>query len=282
MAVVRSVLFILLCGLAIFAADAVFRASLLSRVRPVILTPSDNAVVTGDVEVHWDGHQPMRVQLGRVGEELRDLGEQSSPFVIDADELGREGGYRLVLNDPGFAGWLGTTRNFQYHPGSSFDVPAPNSSSTDTKYLFLALEAARGARDKARNRSRDLRKENAALRHENTRLQLRVQELDESQDADSAHAADLENNLIDLAAELRSANAENAALRTRLASVIPCTAWGYYSYPRPQTIPVTRRVVLVSNLRGDIFRDQPSCESFRRDDGTAASTCFCVGNTWGE
>jgi len=87
--------------------------------------------------------------------------------------------------------------------------------------------------------------------------------------------------LSQLAEENRALAEENGALRLRLGSVIPCTVWGYYSYPRPQTIPVTRRTLLVSDARGQIFRVQPDCETLRRADPTAASICFCVGNSWG-
>ncbi|HYD49796.1 MAG TPA: bZIP transcription factor [Terriglobales bacterium] len=280
---IRSLVTILMCGVAIFAADTLFRSSVLSRVRPIVLVPNENAVVDPPVTLHWDGPQPMRVKLGRVGEELADLGEQRSPFTIPADRLERDGGYRLLLQDPVLGNWVSAQRNFQYHEhGDSAQPPPERTDLQGSEYLFLALNAARDARDKARERSREQRKENAELRHEIARLQLRIQDLGEAQDADAAHAADLENRLVELANELRGAAAENAALRVRLASVIPCTAWGYFSYPRPQTIPVTRRVVLVSNLRGDIFRDQAACEVFRREDGSAASACFCVGNTWGE
>ena len=84
-----------------------------------------------------------------------------------------------------------------------------------------------------------------------------------------------------LAEENRSLADENAALRLRLSAVNPCTVWGYYSYPRPQTIPVTRRTLMVSDTRGQIFRAQIECETLRRSDPTAVSICFCVGNSFG-
>lgn len=280
----RSLFTAVLIAFAVFAADVVFRTSVLARLRPLILTPAPNAVVDAAPELRWDGPQPMQVEVGRVGEELQKLGPQQSPYALPPAILVREGGYRVVLTDPTFGSWVSAIRSFQYHPHETPPEPKDTAATPeqDSQYLMLAFDAARQARDKARARSKDLRREMATLRSDNERLQSRIQELYDVQDVDSSHSSDLENKLLDLAAELRNRNAENAMLRSRLDSVIACTAWGYYSYPRPQTIPVTRRIVMVSNTRGEIFRDQVACETYRRDDASAASACFCVGNTWGD
>jgi hypothetical protein len=73
---------------------------------------------------------------------------------------------------------------------------------------------------------------------------------------------------------------ENQLLRMRLDSIPACTTWGYLSYPRPQNIPRTRRIVVVSNGRGEVFRSQPECVLTRRNDPTAGSPCVCVGRVW--
>lgn len=280
---VRSLVTALLCGIAVLLADLAFRTSVLNRVRPVILTPADNAVLDADLELAWDGPSEMQVLLSRIGEESRDLGVHTSPLSVSADEFGRPGGYRVEVRHPTVGSWIAASRNIQHHGSDGEDLsPAIAVDPGDSEYLLLALDAARQSRDKARTRSRELRRENALLRGDAGRLQGKLEELYEAQDADTSHTADLENRLANLAADFRALAAENGALRLRLGSANPCTVWGYFSYPRPQTIPRTRRVVTVSNTVGDIFRDQASCEALRADDSTAASPCFCVGNTFGE
>jgi hypothetical protein len=41
-----------------------------------------------------------------------------------------------------------------------------------------------------------------------------------------------------------------------------------------------RFVMLVSDGRGAVFRDQLQCEANRRADLTSASPCVCVGSPW--
>jgi regulator of replication initiation timing len=143
------------------------------------------------------------------------------------------------------------------------------------------MAVARAARDKALERSKTLREENATLQAESLRLGKEIERLSQVQEDDAARAAELERRLAQLGEENRALADENAALRQRLSSVVPCSVWGYYSFPRPQTVPVTRRVLMVSDTRGRVFRTQIECEVLRRDDATAASICFCVGNPWG-
>ena len=272
----------LLCAVAIIAGDTLFRASLLRQLRPVIVWPVGQAVVDPPVEVRWEGPRLMRVFLSAAGEEPRDLGGHESPLVVDAAEFPRDGGYRVDIQALRLGDWVQATRWFQVHAAvvkpARDEQTAPAPAGLD---LLRALEAARAARDKAQGRSKFLRQENAALRDESQRLATQLEAVYESRDEDAERTAQLERRLAQLAEENRALGEENAAVRQRLASVIPCTVWGYFSFPRPQTIPVTRRVLMVSDMRGRVFRAQIECETVRHDDVTAASTCFCVGSSWG-
>lgn len=274
----------LFCAAAILAGDLLFRTSLLRWVRPVILTPVSRAVVEAPVQVYWDGPRRMRVFLTAVGDERHDLGVHESPFVLDAPQFPREGGYRVDLEALSFPTWIRATRWFQVHaPEVPQKVPPepPHDVPAEKVDMSRALARARLARDKAQERTKALRDENATLRGESERLAKQVETLAQTQEEDAAHVEELERRLTQLAEENRSLADENAAIRQRLGSVVPCTVWGYFSFPRPQTVPVTRRVLMVSDTTGRVFRGQLECETVRRDDVTAASICFCVGNSWG-
>ncbi|HUP10210.1 MAG TPA: hypothetical protein VMU47_23865 [Caldimonas sp.] len=280
---IRAIGTALLCAAAILAGDLLFRTSLLRSVRPVILAPPSRAVLEPPVQVYWDGPQRMRVFLTAVGDAERDLGVQESPFVLDASQFPREGGYRIDLAALSFGEWIRATRWFQVH---TIEVPKPEQeppreTPPENHETERALAAARAARDKAQERSKSLREENAALRTESERLAKQVETLAQTQEEDAAHAEELERRLAQFAEENRALADENAVIRQRLGSVVPCTVWGYYSFPRPQTVPVTRRILMVSDTRGRVFRGQLECEAVRHDDITAASICFCVGNSWG-
>jgi regulator of replication initiation timing len=280
---IRAIGIAMLCAAAILAGDLVFRTSLLRWVRPVILVPVTRAVVEPPVQIYWDGPRRMRVFLTAVGDQPRDLGVHESPFVVAAREFPREGGYRVDLQALSFGNWIRATRWFQVHAAEPpKPAPAAHQESPPASHdLTRALTLVRAARDKAQERSKGLRDENAALRGETERLTKQVETLAQTQEEDAAHAEELEQRLGQLAEANRALADENAAIRQRLNSVVPCTVWGYYSFPRPQTVPVTRRILMVSDTVGRIFRGQFECETVRRDDPTAASVCFCAGNSWG-
>lgn len=280
---IRPIVTALLCTAAIVAGDIVFRKSLLDQLRPVIVSPANHAVLEPPVQVHWEGPQRMRVWLSIEGEELRDLGIHESPTEIGSDQFPRDGGYEVELKGLRFGNWIRTSRQFQVHAAAP-RPPAPEDHTNhpdEIKNLLHALEAARTARDRAHGRTKFLTEENAALREESERLAEQVQSLYKTEEDDAAHVSELEHRLAQLGEENRALAEENAAIRLRLSGVIPCTVWGYFAYPRPQTIPVTRRMLMVSDTRGQIFRAQAECEIIRRADATAASICFCVGNSWG-
>lgn len=272
----------LLCAVAVVAADAAFRTTLLHQLRPVIVAPSDQAVVSPPVQLRWEGPAQMRVFIGAAGEAPRDLGVHESPMEIGNDEIRREGGYEVVLRALRFGDWIHATRRFQVH-GEATPSPTPPSHAPPAAELDLrrALTAARAARDKALGRTKFLREENTALRDESQRLARQLEASYQTQEDDAQRTADLERRLTELGGENRTLGEENAALRMRLGSVIPCTVWGYFSFPQQQMIPVTRRTLLVSDPQGRVFRLQPECEFIRRLDANAASGCFCVGNSWG-
>lgn len=281
---IRGIITIVLCAVAVFAGDIAFRRSLLDELRPVIVSPMSRAVLEPPVQVRWEGPQRMRLRLSVEGEEPRDLGIHESPVEIGADQFPRDGGYQVELQGLRFGSWIRASRQFQIHTTVA-SAPAqpdhPTNRLDDTKNLLHALEAARTARDRAHGRTKFLSEENAALREESERLTEELQSLYKTQEDDATHIADLERRLGQLNDENRALAEENTAIRARLGAVVPCTVWGYYGYPQPQTVPIPRRFLMVSDPRGQIFRAQAECEIIRRADVTAASICFCVGNSWG-
>ncbi len=279
----RAVLTAVLALAGIVVGDMAFRASLLRQLRPVILTPADQAVVNPPIRLAWEGPQRMRVLLSIAGEAQRDLGVHESPLDIANDQFPRDGGYGIEVQALTYGDWIHATRWFQVHaaPERQAEADHDKSHGWEAKDLLHALEAARTARDKALGRTKFLSEENAALRDESERLAKQVESLYKAQEDEAEQRAELERRLNQLGDENRALAEENAAVRMRLSSVVPCTVWGYFNYPRPQTLPLTRRVLMVSDGRGQIFRGQPECELMRRGDPTAASICFCVGNSWG-
>jgi hypothetical protein len=285
-AAIRALATILLCGAAVFAADTAFRGSLLTHVRPIILTPGVRAATTTPVQLRWEGPRDMRVLLYPSGAEPVDLGVQQSPFEIAAAAFPRDGGYRIDIRHPRFGTWIRARQWFHLTVPPPAEAPAepPPTASGDAeiKELESVLEAERQTREAERLRRQALAQEARALRQESERLAEEVESLYEEQEEDSEYIARLETRIDQLTREQRSLSEESAALQLRLSRVIPCSVWGYYSYPRPQTIPVTRRLLRVSTNVGRIFRFAVECEAVRRGDETAASECFCVGNSFGE
>jgi regulator of replication initiation timing len=278
----RAVIIAVLSFAGIIAGDVLFRTSLLRQIRPVILSPSDQAVIDPPVHLVWDGPRQMRVLLSIAGEAERDLGVHESPFDIPSDRFPRDGGYSIEVRSLSFRGWIRAARWFQVHAAPEHEQePGHKTRAWEAKDLLRALEAARTARDKAFGRTKFLSEENAALRDESERLAKQLEALYKSQDDETERTAELEKRLAQLTEENRALTDENAAIRQRLSTVVPCTVWGYFSFPQPQMIPFTRRALNVSDGRGQVFRTQPECEIIRRADPTAASICFCVGNSWG-
>jgi hypothetical protein len=282
---VRAVVTALLCAAAILAADAVFRTSLLLQLRPLIVSPADQAVLDPPVRLRWEGPRHMRVLLALSGEPPRDLGVHESPLEIASDQFPREGGYQIQVQALRFGSWIRATRWFQVRVTAPVNAPPQpedhKARTWDTQDLLRALDAARSARDKAQSRTKFLNEESATLREQSERLAKQLEALYKSQDDEAERIAELEQRLSQLGEENRALAEENAAIRQRLSSVIPCTVWGYYSFLRLQAVPPIRRVLTVTDTRGQVFRAQGDCELLRRIDVTAASICFCVGSSWG-
>src|SRR5207253_1703378 len=135
--------------------------------------------------------------------------------------------------------------------------------------------AARSARDRAQDRLKFLREEIRGQRTEGERLSKQLESVFKAQDDEAARTAGLEERVDQLAGENRTLAEENAAVRLRLSNVIPCSVWGYYSYPRLRASePMAVRLLMVSDGRGQVLRTQPDCELLRRSDSGAASICF--------
>ncbi|HVM94876.1 MAG TPA: hypothetical protein VMT89_00740 [Candidatus Acidoferrales bacterium] len=283
----RSIGIVLLSFAAIVGGDSLFRTSLLSQVRPVILSPTEQAIVDPPVSVEWDGPPRMRVALRVSGGETHDFGIQTSPFTLHAEDFPREGGYAVNLQEPSFPNWINATRNFQIEAAETAPA-AETEPQTDgngdpiiqLKDFLRALKASRTSRDRAHQRAKFLTEELSTLRSENERLSKELEKVYQSEEQDGERSNQLERQLTQLSDQLRGLADENGALRMRLSTVIPCSLWGYYSFPRPNTVPLTRKVLLISDLAGQVFHNQADCETARRTDTSSGSPCFCVGSAW--
>lgn len=269
--------------LTVVAADALFRASLLRLVRPVIVEPADGAVVASPVRVVWEGPQRMRVTLRYAGREQWDLGVRESPFELPPAHLRERGLYSVELRSISLGDWIHASRSFSTDGEPSTPLSPAQSEDVSAKLAALeeSLQDMRDAQEDTHEENTNLYEENAAIREENAILTEELQQLAEAEQRALGQQAALEREFARLVEENRLLLEELAQLRTRLASVVPCSVWGYFAYPRPQTIPPSRRVVTVSNNQGEVFRTQAQCENRRRRDSTQASPCFCVGNSWG-
>jgi len=277
--------------LAVVAADLLFRASLLRLVRPVIVSPADGEVVAAPVRVRWEGPRQMRVTLRHAGRDKWDLGVRESPFLIPAEDLRGRGLYSIEVRSPTFGDWVSAQRSFS--TDGSVEAPEgkgerqagePRSDDVGSKLAALeeSLQEMRDAQEDSHDENTNLYEENAAIREENAILTEELQQVSESEQRALGQLAALQQEYARLVEEHRLMLLELSQLRSRLDTIVPCSVWGYFSYPRPRTIPPTRRVVVVSDAQGEVFRTQNICERVRRRDSTSASVCFCVGSSFGE
>ncbi len=288
MRLLPSLALLLLCTLGVVVADVAVRSSILAHLRPVVITPRSAAVVRPPVEVEWDGPRQMRVYVRPSGGAAMDAGLHTSPAELPAAFFPREGSYELELVSPTFGGWIRAQRKIQVYfasPATASAAPTPTPASRrerpeGVKDLLRALKAARVARDRANERAKFLADENAALREESERLARQLETLTNQAEGGASEVEALERQVSELSEQNRAMAEELNVLRWRLASLPPCFVWGYYSFPRPNTYPATRRVVVISNLAGQIFRNQAECEVARRLDATAGSLCFCASSPW--
>lgn len=281
---IRPLYTALLCALAVFFADVLFRTSVLQFVRPIILTPTHQAVLVPPVELRWSGPDAMRVVLAISGGDRQDLGIHRSPFEIAADNFPRDGGYEVAIEAQRWGRWIRAQQVFQVHsemPEETAVEPTPESPPTGLRDLTRALESARATRNRSQDRVRFLREENRALQAEKERLAKELETAYSTQDDDAERFEHLREQGDQLAEENRVLADALAALRLRLANVISCTVWGYYGGYPVHGSSGARRTLVVSDAGGQVFRLQPQCELFRSTDSTSASPCFCVGNSWG-
>jgi hypothetical protein len=273
----------LICATAVVATDVVLHSSLLRLLQPRILSPADGAIVTGTLNVSWEGPQRMEATLTGTGQRI-DLGLRESPFEIDAARFPRPGQYGIELRAPRLGGLIGAERRFMVrrareHPATAQPAigdepesgPPPTPQHTDDGTAQLRAE-----RDQLRGEVETLQGQLTRLREDSADL---GQALDELQADTDARLAASEQQREELGREHLLALQENQFLRMRLQSIPPCTVWGYLSYPRPQTNPPSR-VVLVSDRSGAVFRSEVDCVRARRTDPSGASSCVCVGSVW--
>jgi hypothetical protein len=269
-------------AMATVVGDAFFRASLLRSLRPVIEEPPDGATVDLPVRVRWEGPQKMRVILRFAGRERWEVGIHQSPLELPRDYFSERGLYHVEIRSPRFGTWISDSRSFAVKETPATVRPEEQSTlSAQLAALQRSLFQLRQTQDEMRDENTELYEENAAIREENAILTEELHRLAEAEQRAAGRTAALEQQHGELLETHRSLLEETNALRLRMADIVPCTVWGYFSFPRPQTIPATRRRVTVSNDEGEVFRTQTRCERVRRGDPTSSSPCFCVGNSFG-
>lgn len=272
---------VLVSAMAVIATDVTFRSTLLRTLWPAIISPADGAITTTPVTVRWEGPEPMLVTL--TGSGIReDLGLRNSPFEIDRRYFPRPGQYGIEIRSPVLGRLASAERRFLVRPPKPPPAPveAPEDFSGTIHDLNETVSRLQDERTQLHDQSAALSQENDTLRRENQELSTAIDELRAAHEQVDSHLAALEAQQADLARQYADALEGNRLLRSRIESIPACVTWGYLSYPRPQTIPLSRRIVLVSNTRGEVFRTHRECELTRRIDRTAASQCFCVGSPW--
>jgi regulator of replication initiation timing len=276
----RILLIAVVVASAALAADLAFQSTLLRALWPVVLTPPDGAIVTPPITLRWEGPPHLSVVLITNG--LRqDLGQHDSPFEIASDRFPRPGQYSVEVRSALLGAWSQTQRRFLVQLPEAAPEPTPCADRTgEIETLQGAVARLESERNEALEQIAALRQTTDQLQTENAALAARVDELHQLQDQLDAAQETAEGQREDAARQRQELSEENRLLRAQLESVPPCTTWGYLTYPRPQTIPTTRRLVVVSDSQGLIFRSQLQCEITRRVDRGAASPCVCVGQTW--
>jgi hypothetical protein len=270
--------------ISVVAADLLFRASLLRLVRPVIVDPADGAVVAAPVQVRWEGPRRMRATLRYAGRESWDLGVHESPFEIPRESLRERGLYSVELRAMALGDWIGATRSFSTDGEPALAPAPPQRDDVSAKLAALeeSLQEMRDSQEDSHDENTNLYEENASIREENAILTEELQQTAESEQRAAGQLAGLEREYARLADENRLLMDEVLQLRSRLGNIVPCSVWGYFAVPRLQTLPPTRRTVVVSDGDGEVFRSQSACEQFRRPDQSSVSICFCVGSSFGD
>jgi hypothetical protein len=270
---------IVACAITVVVVDVLVQTSLLRIVRPVITHPADGAITEVPVIIRWEGLEPLSVTL--TGSGLRqELGPRHSPFELGQRLFPRPGQYRVTLRSPSFGRLIRTDRLFLVTLPEADEASAERTAPDDEKPkndAALLVARLREERDRLATEKSSLNEDNRALTLDNRDFAADLDHLQQESDQTAQRLAQVEAQQAELLEEHLLVVQENQLLRMRLDSLPACTTWGYLSYPRPQNIPQTRRIVLVSNGRGDVFRSQAECFVTRRNDPTAGSPCVCVG-----
>jgi regulator of replication initiation timing len=281
----RIALVLLLSATTVVITDLTFQSTLLHTLWPVILTPADGAITNAPVTVRWEGPQPMLATLRRGGRRQA-LGLRPSPFEIDASRFRHPGQYAIELQSPKWGGAIKAERRFLVRrPPEPEPTPVPEekTENTDTaKDLDEIIRRLRSERDRIEAENQALYDENTKLRLDNRDLSQSLDDLHDQQEQTDSRLAAAESQQAELMQQHMAVLQQNQLLRNRIQTVPACTTWGYLSRPRAETMPSTRRIFVVSNGQGVIFRNELQCELTRRNDRTAASPCVCVGTPWGE
>jgi hypothetical protein len=271
---------ILVVALTVIGTDFALRSSLLDVLRPEVVEPADEAITTPPVVVSWDGPRPMHATLAGSGLSV-DLGLRDSPFFIEAEHFPKPGRYRIDLDSPSLVGLSRANRSFRVQGiAPATPVPAQQAAAgepkrTEANNLEALLARMRSERDQIESERLALAEQKATLERENRDLSQEIDELRSSQDSSDQRIGEIESQRGALVQESLRAQEENQLLRQQLAELPACTTWGYLSLARNESIP--RRIVQVSDGRGDVFRSQIQCAAARSGDPTAISPCACVG-----
>ena len=150
-----------------------------------------------------------------------------------------------------------------------------NDENGQIEDLTSAMDQLGHQHDTTQAENAAVYEENAYLREAINDLATSLEDLRHLQTQTEARLEAIEAQRSELERQHRQALEENQLLRARIESIPDCTTWGYASYQRG-----VRRVMLVSDSRGEVFHDQLRCEVTRRSDPTAASPCICVGSAW--
>jgi len=276
----RLLRLVVVVAVVVIATDLFFRASLLRLVRPVITEPVDGELVSPPVRVRWEGPARMRATLRYAGREKWDLGERESPFEIPRENLRERGLYSVELRSIRFGDLITASRSFAADGEPPLSAQQRDDVSDKLAALEESLQEMRDSQEDSHEENTNLYEENAAIREENAILTEELQQAAESEQRALGQQAGLERELARVSDENRSLMDEVLQLRARLSSIVPCSVWGYYA--QPTTSPVARRVVVVNDIAGEVFRAQTACERVRRADTSSASICFCVGSSFGD
>jgi hypothetical protein len=276
----RTIEIVALTTAAIVWLELTLDVPLYRWLQPAILTPAEGAAVSPPLLVQWDGPAELSFSLVASNAVREDLGPRRSPFELTSEELPASGTYRLEARSSILGSLIQAERRFSVREPRPSEKPSP-PPDPQLDDLRSSLTSLSVNHERTQSENAALHEENAGLREENAVLLQEIERLARVHEEALARASAHQERQSQLAQENQVLSEELTLSQWRLNAALACTVWGYYSYPRPQTIPPTRRTVSVSDTGGRVFRSEAACEAVRRNDPRAASTCFCVGTPLG-